>query len=230
MKPIRVIIADDHPLVRSAISALVSAQSDMAVVAETGDAASTLKKVRELEPDVLILDISLPDMNGLTLAEMLAQENLATRIVFLSTYNKETFIYRALEAGAYGYISKTAPTEEIIVAVRWANRGEVFLSPQTSQNMVAEYLAGRRTRLASTNYDLLTPREQEVFKLVVEGHTNRDIAATLHISPKTVDKHRSSVMRKLEVDNLADLVRYAVSIGILEPDFNRAMLQPGEEE
>mgnify|MGYP000942997297 FL=1 len=216
MAKIRVLVVDDHVLVRTGLTKILSAQADIEVVGEAESGHEALVLARNTPFDVMVLDISMPDLNGLQVAETLRREGCAGRIVFLSMYNKESFIFRALEAGALGYVSKSAPSDEILRAVRWAHQGRIYLSPDSSTHIVAEYLQGRKRRMATSRYEELTPREQEVFRMLVDGYTNKAIARALYISPKTVDKHRASIMRKLEVSTFPELVRYAVSIGLLE--------------
>lgn len=211
-------VVDDHCLVRTGLRNILSVQPDIEVVAEAASGLQAIEQARAQRIDVIVLDISMPDLNGLQVAERMRREETPGRIVFLSMYNKENFIYRALEAGASGYVSKSAPSEEILTAVRWAHAGKLFLSPDTSSHIVAEYLQGRRSRMANSRYEHLSKREQEVFRLLVDGYTNKGISQSLFISPKTVDKHRAAIMKKLEVGSFPELVRYAVSIGLLDVD------------
>lgn len=211
-------VVDDHCLVRTGLRNILSVQPDIEVVAEAASGLQAIEQARAQRIDVIVLDISMPDLNGLQVAERMRREEIPGRIVFLSMFNKENFIYRALEAGASGYVSKSAPSDEILTAVRWAHAGKVFLSPDTSSHIVAEYLHGRRSRMANSRYEQLSKREQEVFRLLVDGYTNKAISQSLFISPKTVDKHRAAIMKKLEVSSFPELVRYAVSIGLLDVD------------
>lgn len=223
MAKIRVLVVDDHALVRTGLMKILSSQADIEVIGEAASGQEAVTLARTVPFDVMVLDISMPDMNGLQVAEALRREGCTGRIVFLSMYNKESFIFRALEAGALGYVSKSAPSDEVLRAVRWAHQGRIYLSPDSSTHIVAEYLQGRKARMATSRYEELTPREQEVFRLLVDGYTNKAIARALYISPKTVDKHRASIMRKLEVSTFPELVRYAVSIGLLEVDPEEAV-------
>ncbi|QGP93944.1 Oxygen regulatory protein NreC [Neomoorella glycerini] len=222
MDKINVIIVDDHPLVRDGLLGIINAQSDMEVIGEAGQAGEALEIAKRLKPQVMVLDISLPDFNGLEVAYQLkvARENdgWQTQVVILSMYSNEKFVFRALDAGALGYVHKNSPGREIVEAIRSVTRGKYFLSSDISSTLISEYLKQCRNQRAEPSYERLTHREQEIFRLVVEGVSNRDIARLLTISKKTVEKHRANIMRKLGAHNYAELVKHAIKIGILDTD------------
>jgi DNA-binding NarL/FixJ family response regulator len=213
---IRVVVADDHHLVRQGIRALLEKADDIQVVGEAGDGQEAIDLVEKLSPDVLVLDIAMPRMDGLQATERVGLLGLGTRVVILSMYGDKTLVRRALRRGARGYLLKHAVTEELLLAIRAAIRGEVYLSPEISKSVVADFLQTETEEAQPA--ERLTPRELEVLQLVVEGNTNRAIAGILHVSVKTVEKHRANLMAKLEVNDLAGLVRVAIREGLVFPE------------
>lgn len=210
---IRVVVADDHHLVRQGIRALLEKAGDIQVVGEASDGQEAIELVERLSPDVLVLDIAMPRLDGLQATERVEGLGLGTQVVILSMYGDKTLVRRALRSGARGYLLKHAVAEELLLAVRAAIRGEVYLSPEISRSVVADFLQAEAEEAQAA--DLLTPREMEVLQLVVEGNTNRAIAEILHLSIKTVEKHRANLMGKLEVNDLAALVRVAIRKGLV---------------
>ena len=214
-RAIRVIIADDHHLVRQGIRALLEKADDIEVVGEAADGQEAVELVERLAPDVLVMDIAMPRLNGNQAAGQVRTLGVATQVVILSMYSDETLVRQALRSGARGYLLKRSVTEELLLAIRAASRGEIYLSPAISGSIVAEFLTLQTDADASSPVERLTPREREVLQLVSEGHTNNAIAQILTVSVKTVEKHRANLMSKLNVHDLAGLVRVAIKQGLI---------------
>jgi DNA-binding NarL/FixJ family response regulator len=212
---IRVVIADDHTLVREGIRALLEKAGDIQIVGEASDGQEALETAERLMPDVLVIDVSMPRLSGILALEQLRARGVPTRVVILSMYSDETLVGQALLGGAKGYLLKDSLVEELLVAVRAASRGETFLSPKVSNLVVGEYLSAKRMR---TPFDQLSAREREVLKLIAEGHTNQAIAHLLSLSIKTVEKHRTNIMSKLNVHDLPGLVRIAIKNHLISLD------------
>jgi DNA-binding NarL/FixJ family response regulator len=216
MGAIRLVFADDHRLVRAGIRALLEGLEGVTVVAEAGDGRAALALVQAHRPDLLLTDIAMPQMNGLELAGRVAREFPATRVVILSMHASEEYASRALQAGASGYLLKDSGLAELELAVRAVARGETYLSPAVSQHVIAAYLG--RTGGARPRPGPLTPRQQEVLRLIAEGQTTKGIARRLAISVKTVEAHRAQLMERLGIRDVAGLVRYAIRIGLIGPE------------
>lgn len=214
---IRVVIADDHRLVREGIRALLDKSDDIQVVGEADDGAAALELVAQLAPDVLVTDISMPGLSGLEAAAEIAQRGLSTAVVVLTMHAEEALARRALANGARGYVLKDSVTDELLLAIRAARRGGTYLSPVVSAKLLHPPAADP-AEAADAQTPPLTPREREVLRLIGQGHTNRAIAAALSISIKTVERHRTQLMAKLDVHNLVDLVRVAIRRGWIELD------------
>jgi DNA-binding NarL/FixJ family response regulator len=216
MDKIRVLIADDHTLVRAGIRALLQGLEGVEVVAEAGDGREALTLVETHRPDVLLTDIAMPHLNGLELAARVAQELAQTRVIMLSMHASEEYASRALQAGAAGYLLKDSGLAELEIAVRAVARGETYLSPAVSKHVIADYL--RRTGGLPTELDRLTPRQREVLRLIAEGETTKAIARKLGVSAKTAETHRAQLMERLEIHDVAGLVRYAIRVGLVQAD------------
>jgi DNA-binding NarL/FixJ family response regulator len=215
---INVVIADDHNLVRQGIRALLEKADDIAVVGEAEDGHGALELVERLKPDVLVLDISMPRMNGTQVVERLRTQQSPTKVLILSMYSDEAVVLQTLRSGARGYLVKNSLAEELLLAVRAAFRGEIYLSPAVSTALVNDLLEGHGEDSGTGLPKRLSAREQEVLQLIVEGHTNAEIGQTLNVSIKTVEKHRANLMSKLSVHDLAGLIRVAIKQGLIFMD------------
>ena len=216
---IRVVIADDHHLVRQGLRALLEKAEDIEVVGEAADGQEALALVERLLPDVLLLDIAMPHLNGVEAVGRLRGLGVKTRALVLSMHADDTFVRQALRNGAKGYLLKRAVAEELLMAVRAVSRGDLFLSPEVAGPILTPLVEGGPTGSEPASpLDQLTSREREVLQLIAEGHTNRAIAAHLHLSEKTVEKHRGSLMAKLNTHETAGLVRLAIKHGLVSLD------------
>jgi DNA-binding NarL/FixJ family response regulator len=212
----RILLAEDHAVVRGGLRMVLDAQPDMEVVAEAGDGAEAVRRGADDDVDLAILDIAMPRMTGLQAALELHRLRPELRILILSMHENERYLYEALKAGASGYVVKTVADRDLVEAVRAAMRGERFLYPGAMTPLIEEFLDRARRDLPVPE-DPLTPREREVVKLVAEGYTNKQIGETLVISEKTVERHRANVMDKLGVRDRVALTRYAIRHGLIEP-------------
>jgi DNA-binding NarL/FixJ family response regulator len=212
----RVLLADDHTLVREGLRLLIDAQPDFTVVAEAGDGADAVEQALSSEVDLAILDVSMPRLTGLQAAAELSRKRPEMRILMLSMHDKEQYFFEALKAGAAGYVLKSAANRDLVEACRAALRGEPFLYPPAVRALMRDYLE-RAAHGEATPEDPLTPRETEILKLIAEGHSSEDIGEMLVISKKTVDRHRANVLAKLGMSNRVELTRYAIRRGLVEP-------------
>ena len=211
----RVLLADDHPVVRRGLRGLLDVEPDFTVVAEADDGAQALERVLQGDVDLAVLDVSMPRMTGLQAATELARRHPEIRVLMLSMYENEQFFFEALKAGASGYVLKTAADRDLVEACRATMRGETFLYGGAVTALARDYIA--RARRGEDDAEPLTPREREVVKLVAEGHTSEEIAELLVISRKTVDRHRANVLEKLGLRDRVDLTRYAIRRGLVAP-------------
>ncbi len=211
---IRVILADDHHLVRQGMRALLEKADDIEILAEVENGQEAVKLTKDLVPDVLIMDINMPRLSGIQAAEKISRFELPTQVVILSMHSDKSLVRQALRNGVRGYLLKRSVIEELLLAIRAAQRGELYLSPAVSNYITADFLAGK-IDTDTRAYDQLSTREREVLKLVAEGHTNKSIAQEMDISVKTVEKHRANVMSKLNVQDLTGLVRIALKQGLI---------------
>lgn len=212
---IRVALADDHNLVRQGIRALLETAGDIEVVGEAADGQEAIDLVANLAPDVLLLDIAMPKMDGLQVAEQAQSVSAGTRIVVLSMFSDKALVRQALHGGASGYLLKGSLTEELLLAVRAAHRGQLYLSPAISRTVVRDYLDSKGDGGPENPREQLTAREREVLQLIVEGETNAAIAQQLDLSVKTVEKHRANLMSKLGVHDVAGLIRVAIQLRLV---------------
>ena len=216
----RVLLADDHHLVRAGIRALLQSLPDVEIVAEAGNGQEALAALGRTKPDIALIDISMPGLNGLELAARATREVPETRVVILSVHGDASHVAQALRAGAKGYLVKDAAADELPILLRAVMRGETYLSPSISRHVVEGFL-GRSSALPpeSTNASaLLTPRQREILQLVAEGRSTKEIASLLELSVKTVETHRAQIMERLDIPDLAGLVRYAVRAGLVSSE------------
>ncbi len=212
---IRVLLADDHAILRSGLKALLNAEADMEVIGEASTGREAVTLAARLKPSVVVMDISMPEMDGLRAAGEIHDMGLPCRVVFLTVHADEDYLLQTLHLGASGYVLKSSADVELIDAIRTANRGDVFLYPSGVRRLLTEYLKGSDHK--GDVHDSLTNREREVLKATAEGYTNNEIAEQLVISPKTVDTYRQRIMEKLNLHHRSELVRYALQRGLLVP-------------
>ena len=212
---IRIVLADDHQVLRSGLRALLNMEPDFEVVGEASNGLEAMKLAETLRPDIIVMDISMPEMDGLKAAEGIRSLGLQSKIVMLTVHADEEYLFQTLKAGASGFVHKSSADRELIEAIRTANRGDVFLYPSAIKKLLGEYLRGESRRADAKGR--LTSRELEVLKATVEGYTNQEIAEQLVISPKTVDTYRQRIMEKLNLHHRSELIRYALKRGYLVP-------------
>lgn len=212
---IRVLLADDHPILREGLRALLEREPDIKVVAEASDGRGAVRLAGEFLPNVVVMDIGMPDLNGVEAARRIVEEFPDTEILCLSVHTEAPIVHAMLEAGARGYVLKTSAGKELVHAVRVVARKEVYLSPPIASTVVARHIHRTSDGPVGTFRDL-TPREREVLQLIAEGHHTKGVAGRLGIRPKTVLTHRENIMKKLDVDSVAGLVRYALQEGVTE--------------
>jgi len=208
MVKIRVVLADDHAILRAGLQALLNAQSDIQVVGEASDGATTIQMVQDVEPDVVLLDITMPGMSGLDAAGEIKRIRPATRVLILTMHDDDAYLRQALRAGASGFVLKRAEDRDLLAAIRAVYAGEIYVHPSMSKALVNALIPNQHVADQQAN-SLLTARELEVLRLLVEGYTNQEIAQRLILSVKTVETHRSHIMDKLGLRTRAELVRYA---------------------
>jgi two-component system response regulator NreC len=218
MSNIRVLIVDDHGIVRAGIKSLLETQPDIEVVAEASEGREALEKVRQLRPDVVLMDIAMPGMNGLEATREIKREMPESSVLALTMQDNEEYFFPMLSAGASGYVLKEASSEELLTAVRAVYEGGAFLSPAVARAVLEDYLQGVATGSEKDSYSFLSDREKEVLKLAAEGKTNREMAEALFLSTKTIEKHRATMMHKLGLANRSELVRYAIKKGLIDLD------------
>ena len=211
----RILIADDHAIVRSGLRKVIDPKPDLEVVAEAGGDAEAVEKALADGVDLAILDVSMPRLTGIQAAAELRKRNPELKILMLSMHDSEQFLFEALKAGASGYVLKSGADEEIVDAARAAMRGESYLYPSAVTTLVRDYV--ERGGRGEEQFDILTPRELEVLKLIAEAHTSKEIADELFISIKTVDRHRQNILEKLGMRDRVELTRYAIRRGLIQP-------------
>ncbi|HNS39314.1 MAG: response regulator transcription factor [Anaerolineae bacterium] len=213
---IRLLLADDHAVVRSGLRLLLEAQPDMVIVGEAENGRDAISRTAELKPDVVLMDVEMPGMNGIEATRHIKRESPQTAVLALTMYEDDQYFFEMLRAGACGYVPKRAAPDELVSAIRAAGRGEVFLYPSLAGRLVQDYLVRRDVEAQEPPAGDLTAREQEVLTLIAQGLSNGEIAEQLVISAKTVDRHRENIMRKLNLHNRVDLVKYALRKGLID--------------
>ena len=211
--PIRTLIADDHALVRAGIRALVEKIEGVTVVAEAGTGSEALKFIEELRPDLVLLDITMPEGSGFDVLQHVSKSNAEIRVIVLTVHEAGEYAIRALREGAAGFLPKSAASTELEQAIHTVLKGETYISPETSRKTLLEYGKGVTKR---DQLETLSPRQREVLRLISEGRTTKQIAQTLEISVKTVETHRAQLMERLDIHDVAGLTRYAIIVGLIE--------------
>jgi DNA-binding NarL/FixJ family response regulator len=216
MNAIRILIADDHALVRAGFRSLLEKLDDCEVVAEAGDGREALRLIGQLQPDVVLMDVKMPGLNGLEATARISRDHPNVCVVILSMYTNEEYVIQALRAGAVGYLLKDAAPTELQLAVRAAVRGEVYLSPLISKRVLQDYI--QLVGGGGGMLDALTARQREVLQLIAEGRTMKEIALLLQISVKTAEAHRAQLMERLDIHDVTGLVRFAIRVGLVTPE------------
>lgn len=207
---IRVILADDHGIVRKGLRFLLERQHGIEIAGEAADGRETVRLAEELDPDVVVMDIAMPLLNGIEAASQIVKRNPRIGIIMLSMYSDEDYLLSALQAGAKGYLLKDSAEQDVVRAIQAVGQGKPFFSPAIAKTMLEDYLRYLQQRNLQDSYDLLTDREKEVLQLLAEGKTNKEVATLLNVSPYTVETHRTHLMQKLNLHNTAEIVLYAV--------------------
>ena len=214
---IRVLLADDHAVVRDGLKAILEAQGHITVVGEASDGRKAVGQAKKLRPDVVVMDIAMPELNGIEATHQIRESCPSTQVVILSMYSSSEHIYRAIKAGAQGYLLKESAGKEVLAAVYAVHAGKRYMSQQITETMIDDYMHHRDTTEPKSPLDLLSPREREVLQLVVEGKSGKEIAHVLHLSAKSVATYRSRLMQKLGLRDLPGLVKFAIQHGITPP-------------
>jgi DNA-binding NarL/FixJ family response regulator len=210
----RILVADDHPIVRSGLKTVLDMQPDLEVVAEAADGAEAVRTALSTEVDLAVLDVAMPKLTGIQAARELHRRKPELKLLMLSMYDGEQFLFESLKAGASGYVLKSDADQDLVDAVRRTMRGQSFLYPSAITSLVRDYV--ERARADDGQFDLLTPRELQVLKLIAEAYTSKEIAAELVISVKTVERHRQNILDKLGMSDRVELTRYAIRRGLIQ--------------
>jgi len=215
VKPIRILLADDHTVMRRGLRLLLESRPEFSVVSEASDGRQAVEQAEALRPDVAVLDIGMPQLNGIEAAQRITNALPHTAVVILSMHSDEGYVLRALKAGAKGYLLKDSAEGDLIEAIQSVHQGRTFFSPEITRMLMDDYVREIRKRGADDSYDLLTPREREILQLVAELKTNKEIAQALHLSLYTVETHRRNLQEKLNLHSVAELILYAVRKGVI---------------
>ena len=213
--PKRMVIAEDHEVIRQSLKTLISNKTDYEIVGEAANGLEAIRTVRELEPDLVLMDISMPKMNGFEAIGEIKSILPSTRIVILTVHKEEEFVLEAFRAGADGYVLKHESQDELLMGLATALEGKRFISPMISEKVLEGFLEGAKSLKQATSWDTLTSRERQVLKLIAEGYTNKEIAENLFISVKTVETHRANLMRKLDLHSASELTAFAAKKGLI---------------
>jgi len=218
MDKIRVVLVENQTIVRKGIRALLNSEADIEVIGEAGDGREAVEKVKQLMPDVVVMDIAMPILNGLEATRQIKKKFSEIKVLILSMHTDDEYIFEILKAGGSGYVVKQAAPAELISAIHDVYRGEFFLSPSISKMVIKEYIHQAKTRVEKDNYNKLTNCEREVLQLIVEGHPNREIAKLQYVSIKTVETHRTHLMDKLDIHSTVELTKYAIRKKVISLD------------
>ena len=216
MQKITVLLADDHTVVRQGLRALLEAEEDMTVVGEAENGRQAVQMAKRLQPEVVVMDIAMPQLNGLEATRQLTKESPKSRVLILSSYSDDEYVQQLTDAGASGYLVKQTAATDLVAAIREARKGNAFFSPTISKRLLDHYRSSLNRPPDQAKPTRLTPREMEVLQLIAEGYANKQIAGELFISIKTVEKHRQQLMHKLDIHDVASLTRYAIAKGVIE--------------
>jgi DNA-binding NarL/FixJ family response regulator len=214
---VRILLADDHTILRHGLSRTIQQREDMEIVGQASNGLSAIKLARELTPDVIIMDVGMPDMNGIEATREIKRDFPKIKIIALSMHSSKKFVSEMLKAGAVGYLLKDCTFDEIALAIATVMEEKTYLSPSITETVV-DYFVRAPEQQDTSVFAQLTPREREVLQLTAEGNTTKQVALKLHISPKTVEAHRLRVMNKLDIDNIAQLTKYAIQEGLTSPE------------
>ncbi len=212
---IRMVLADDHVVLRSGLRALLERHPDFQVVGEASDGRELIRLVAELLPDIAVVDVGMPNLNGTEATQQIASAHPSVRVIMLSMHSDEAYVLRALKAGARGYVLKESAEAELIAAIRLVQQGKAFFSPAVSALLVEDYVRQLRAKGVEDSYELLSTREREILQLIAEGKSNKDVANMLNLSPYTIETHRSNILQKLNLHTVPELILYAVRKGII---------------
>ena len=215
MHPIRILLADDHTVMRNGLRLLLERQPNLSVVGEASDGRETVSLAEDLSPNVIVMDIAMPNLNGIEASRQITTAHPETAIVILSMHSDESYVIRALKAGARAYLLKDSAEGDLIAAVRAVTEGKSFFSPAISRILVEDYMRQLEQRHVEDTYELLTQREREILQLLAEGKTNKDVAAMLNLSVYTVETHRTHILQKLNLHTVPEMILYAVRKGII---------------
>ncbi len=215
MKTIRILLADDHTVMRRGLRLLLESQPGFSVVAEASDGREAVERAESSQPDVVVLDIAMPNLNGIEAAQRISSASPQVAIVILSMHSDEGYVLRALKSGVKGYVLKDSAEGDLMEAIKVVHQGKTFFSPEISKMLVEDYVREIRNRGTEDSYDLLTSREREILQLLAERKSNKDIAAGLNLSPYTVETHRRNLQEKLHLHSFAELILYAVRKGLI---------------
>jgi len=212
---LRLVLADDHNMMRSGLRLLLEREAGFSVVGEASDGREAIEITDAQTPDVVVMDVAMPNLNGIEAARRVTTSHPNTSVIILSMHSDESYVLRALNAGARGYLLKDSAESDLIAAVYAVSEGKAFFSPAISKLLVEDYVRQLRQRGVEDSYELLTPRERELLQLLAEGKTTKEIASALNLSPHTVETHRANVLRKLNLNSLPELILYAVRKGVI---------------
>jgi two-component system response regulator NreC len=215
MKNIRILLADDHTVVRKGLRLLLESQPGFAVIADACDGRETVALAEQHQPDVVVLDIAMPILNGIEAARQISTKLPNTAIVFLSMHSDESYVLKALKSGARAYLLKDSAEYDLIAAIKAVSEGKAFFSPAISKMLVEDYMRQMREKDVEDSYELLTTREREIVQLLAEGKGNKEVATLLHLSLYTVETHRSNIFQKLNLHSTAELILYAIRKGVI---------------
>lgn len=214
-EPIHILLADDHSVMRTGLRLVLERQADFQVVGEASDGREAIALAQQHRPEVVVMDVTMPNLNGIEAARQISSAQPETSIVMLSMHSDEAYVLRALKAGARGYLLKESAESDLIAAIRAVNSGKAFFSPAVSRMLVEDYIRQLQDREIEDSYELLTTREREILQLIAEGRSNKEIAGILNLSLYTVETHRGNMMEKLNLHTVPELILYAVRKGVI---------------